>query len=161
LWLLYIFSEQHAVLQGIAKDEEDLKLTLRAIRKTISDGEGELKGFRSTTADDVLRFFRNDQREQIKKLLSAISGQATLFHYPPVGPIGQHLAISDERCSGPSLHVFKHFGLHVGNAFDMPSSKEFFRSCLCNVHAGGRWQFKPRLAHCLESSSCITIMMLM
>uniref|UniRef100_A0A7S1SHS8 RecF/RecN/SMC N-terminal domain-containing protein n=1 Tax=Tetraselmis chuii TaxID=63592 RepID=A0A7S1SHS8_9CHLO len=90
-------NEQHAVLQGIAKDEEDLKLTLRAIRKTISDGEGELKGFRSTTADDVLRFFRNDQREQIKKLLSAISGQATLFHYPPVGPIGQHLAISDER----------------------------------------------------------------
>mmetsp|Transcript_40647 Transcript_40647/g.102878 ORF Transcript_40647/g.102878 Transcript_40647/m.102878 type:complete len:1107 (-) Transcript_40647:369-3689(-) len=108
--------EQHAILQQKAAEEEELNTEVERTRKSVQEVEADLRRMRSSPADDVTRFFHPKDRNAVNNLLQKIHAQKGAFHRPPVGPVGQHLSIEDEKWGvavekaiGP---IFKQFVVH-------------------------------------------------
>lgn len=92
-----VYREQHAILQQKAAEEEELNTEVERTRKSVQEVEADLRRMRSSPADDVTRFFHPKDRNAVNNLLQKIHAQKGAFHRPPVGPVGQHLSIEDEK----------------------------------------------------------------
>jgi len=126
--------EQTAEIHGLKEQEAEIRQQLNEASGLLRSQELDLNSSREAGGQQANRaavFFPHNLADAGMRLLQKLENSARMFHYPPVGPLGQHLSINDERWAVAVESglggLFGKFLVHDGH--DAELLRKFAREC--------------------------------